>query len=501
MSAHQTETYLRLLAEAELRQVPDLSGPGPHGHRVSLAGATLAAVRAVAPDVAWRTIADFQTAVALRSGDLPAALRSLHAPHWARPTVPPAGPPRAGAGPAAGGPAWAGPPGAGPVQASPAGASPGAVLTPTAIPIGVTLPLPPEQEGWYGELQLLCLARTDAAVAITVATRWVGQTRRSATARPPHAPFHPVGARDDTGTGYPAVLWDRGVEDGRDWWDCHLGLSPAPPATARWLEIGPGANGRHVRVDLATPGGTLARVSARPIPPVSLAARMVDRVGEELLCQGLAGRVAGQPRSAQVALLMHDLIGSGALPADDPAIGRLAALGWRLGLELGPRVGRYLSAGRPAENALAQPLPPAWASLLIDGDARDGPEGVAAFAATLPEIDGARLALAGLRSDRDGATLHVMSSGWEPLGFGWLVHSSQPGSEPPDVALSWQARDSAGRWHLVKEVNWGSRQGMIQMQLTPPLHPAASSLEVIVTGTSREVRATVPLDWMSGTGR
>ncbi len=33
------------------------------------------------------------------------------------------------------------------------------------------------------------------------------------------------------------------------------------------------------------------------------------------------------------------------------------------------------------------------------------------------------------------------------------------------------------------------------MYLTPPLHPAATALEVIVTGPASRVRATVPLSW------
>jgi len=39
---------------------------------------------------------------------------------------------------------------------------------------------------------------------------------------------------------------------------------------------------------------------------------------------------------------------------------------------------------------------------------------------------------------------------------------------------------------------------MIQMHLTPPLHPSASSVEVIISGTRSEIRAAVPLDWMDG---
>lgn len=458
------ERYLRLLAEAELRQAPVHPGPGPHIHRVWLAAAALAAARAVDPGAAWQVLADFETAAALRNGDFRMVLRSAHPPHRARP------------------------PGTG--QPAPAGSPP----APAAIPIGATLPLPPEQEGWYGELRLLCLAHTDSQAAITVATRWVGQARRSATPRPRHAPFHQVGALDDSGTSHPGALWDMGIEDGREWWDCHLGLTPAPPAGTRWLEVGPGAGGRRVRVDLAAAGPPPVQVSVAPAEPASAAARLLDRAGEELLCHGPASVMGGLPLGRRVAVLIQDLTGSGALPADDPAVQRLAALGWRLGLDLG--AGSYRDG--PGRRVPAGRLPAAWASLLIDGDTRDGPDGVAPFAASLPEIDGARLALAGLRSARDGVTLHVMAGGWEPLGLGWLVHGTPPGHEPPDVSLSWQARDSAGRWHLVRGTNWGSRQGMIQMHLTPPLHPASSSLEVIITGTRSEIRAALPLNWMDG---
>jgi len=200
MSAGNGETYLRLLAEAELRQSPLPAGPGPHAHRMWLAATALAAAQAVDAGAAWQVLADFEMAARLRAGDPSAVLRGAHPPHWARP-------------------ASSGPP-----------AASGPVPVPVAIPIGATLPLPPERDGWYGELQLLCLARTESEAAITLATRWVGQARRSATARPRHAPFHQVGALDDSGTSHPGTLWDMGIEDGRDWWDCHLGLAPARPA-------------------------------------------------------------------------------------------------------------------------------------------------------------------------------------------------------------------------------------------------------------------------------
>ena len=85
--------------------------------------------------------------------------------------------------------------------------------------------------------------------------------------------------------------------------------------------------------------------------------------------------------------------------------------------------------------------------------------------------------------------------GWRPgLDLG-------PGGTPPDLSLSWRARDSAGRWHLVSGMSWGApaqTRGMIKMYLTPPLHPAATALDVFVTGPRHQVQATVPLRWARG---
>jgi hypothetical protein len=474
----QAETYLRLLAEGELRRAPVFPGPGSQPHRVALAATALASADAISLDTAWRVVADFQAACALRGGDAVPAAASLHSPSW---------PPRARAGAgqlaAVRHAAAVFMSGSHRPQPAPPDAAPAA---PAAVPIGTILPLPAERDGWYGELQLLALARTDTAAAITVATRWAGQTRRSATPRPRHAPFHEVAAVDDRGVCYRAALWDMGIEDGREWWDCHLGLTPAPPDGIRWLDIGPGAHGQYVRVVLPAPEWA-AGIASQPIPPVAAAARLLDRAGDELLAAGPASRAAGRSLAARVALLITDLTGSGVLAADDPAVARLLGLGWRLGVDLGlPAGGRIPRAA----------LPEAWHSMLADGDAADGPEGAAVFAANLPEIGGAWFSLAGLRSACDGATLHVMASGWTPHGNGWVVHGLGSHSDPRQRALTWRARDSAGRWHLVTAMHWGSQQGMIQMRLLPPLHPAAVSLEVMVSDGARAVSATVPLDWL-----
>ena len=483
------ETYLRLVAEAELRQRPVISGPGPHPHRVWVTAATLAAAGVIHPDVAWQVVSEFEISAGLRSGNFRPVISTVHRP----PGVGQPGVPASQHGASQHGASQHG--------ASQHGASSGGGSrqggrpvangpdVPTAVRVGATLPLPAEREGWYGELCLLSLARTEAQAALAVAARWAGQTRRAAGPRPRHAPFYQVGAVDDRGISYRASLWDMGIEDGREWWDCHLALDPAPAPGARWLEIGPGAQGQRVRIDLAAPPGEV-QIVTEPVSPVSAAARLLDQVGDDLL-----GLEASEPRAsgqleARIVQIIADLIGSSALQADDPAVLRLAGLGWRLGLDLG--------LGGPVP---ARAMPPAWISVLADVHAHDGPEAVAPFAADLPEIGGSRFALAGLRSARGGATLHVMAAGWEPHAQGWLVHGTGPSGEPLDLSLSWRARDSTGRWHLVSGMSWGmttQTKGMIKMYLTPPLHPGATSLDVILSGPRCRVQATVPLDWASG---
>ena len=82
----RAETYLRLLAEAELRRAPVLPGPGSQPHRVALAATALASADAISLVTAWQVVADFQAACALRVGDPGPALLSLRSPGWqARP--------------------------------------------------------------------------------------------------------------------------------------------------------------------------------------------------------------------------------------------------------------------------------------------------------------------------------------------------------------------------------------------------------------------------------
>jgi hypothetical protein len=81
------------------------------------------------------------------------------------------------------------------------------------------------------------------------------------------------------------------------------------------------------------------------------------------------------------------------------------------------------------------------------------------------------------------ATLNVFSWGWRP----------RPRTFRLDQPLSWWARDNAGRWHLGRVAPTDGPH--FHLELIPPLDPAATELEIVLTGTSSRVSATVPLAW------
>jgi len=130
--------------------------------------------------------------------------------------------------------------------------------------------------------------------------------------------------------------------------------------------------------------------------------------------------------------------------------------------------------------------------VLADRGRRDGPRAVTRAAVTLPALDGARIALTALESAPDRTLLHMLAMGWDPPAtFGLRAFSGA--GQPP---LSWWARDSAGRWHTASGGSWGrhgDRQWTGALQLRPPLHPAATSLELIITGSSQQLRIKLPL--------
>jgi hypothetical protein len=170
----RAETYLRMLAESELRRMASPSRHDPRSAPIRLAATALIAADGIDAETAQRVLVDLEDAVALRAG-IPPGASGIASRYWLERirSQRAADPARLG------------------VQLR-------------AVPAGVTLPLLPEHEGWRGEFRLLALVTVEGYAALTVAARWVAQAGRSASRRPSHAPFDQVGAVDDQGRSYQA---------------------------------------------------------------------------------------------------------------------------------------------------------------------------------------------------------------------------------------------------------------------------------------------------------
>jgi hypothetical protein len=352
-----------------------------------------------------------------------------------------------------------------------------------AVPVGATIAAAPDSG--LGDTSLLALVIAPDRASLTA----VGHR----PVRPGQAPrdqweaFHDPSnswpsATDDGGNSYQLDLGSWSSERGGSWTGT-LDLSPVPAAGIRWLDLIVSPGSEPTRVDL-TDASRDSDGAAGPIPAGSPVARLFEAAAENLLeyaarnndgvrhYQGLSG----------IADIATALEACGALPPACAALDRLAALARHLGVDV-PAV--ISASAQPAE------LPDAWTSVLANGHRRDGPRGIAAAAAVLPELDGARFVLAGLRSDADGAELRV-------LGWGQRVDPYTFGRDT-DGPWSWWARDDAGRWHILRMNGGGYGNGHsdAEMRLFPPLHPDATSLEVTLTGATGQVTATMPLGWLA----
>jgi hypothetical protein len=355
-----------------------------------------------------------------------------------------------------------------------------------AVPVGVTTPAAPDSG--LADISLLALVIAPDRATLTVAGRMAGPSGRW----PYREPWP-----QSSGPDQPSVVDDRGndydLHEGSGWSDSEerwvgvLRLSPDPPAGTQWLELTMSPGSPAIRVDLADPGADGETVSG-PLPaglppPGGPAGQLIDAAAEELLRlavttgdEGLAWHDLSSVTDTVTAL---DAVGALA-PARD-AVSRLIALARRLGVTVPPA----LSAAAPPGQ-----LPAAWADVLENRERRDGPDREAAAAVVLPELDGARFVVAGLRSHAGGAELNV-------LGWG-QHHTPRLLIEEAGDSWSWYARDDRGRWHVGTEGSCSSddHHTDLQLELVPPLHPEATSVDLILGGRSGQVTATVRLDWM-----
>jgi hypothetical protein len=459
MDRERAETFVRLLAEAALR------GPDPSAGLLQAAWA-LTAVGALDHQTAEAILADAELALAVRHG----ATRPGRLGPLARigalmdPGHIPA-----------------------PVPSPPAAAAPDRYVA-----VGRMIAF--HDETVSGEFGLMSYART-AAGARLIAT-WQTRDplgRRRGAGLPPAGPFR---LTDDRGNGYEMLFSITSQPESA----CELTLRPDPPAGIRWLDISaPGE--RAVRIHLE-PGAGLEH-GADGVPAqvsrtgLSAGEHLLNRIAERLLTVApefphelrlrLAAVTPGPVTNLTSGLgaAIAALEAAEALSPLSPVPGRLAALCEAL------RVPGHGITAAPAPD-----LPEPWVSMLSHYHRRkpdSAPPGddFAGVAAALPELDGVKLVLLGVQN-YDGSTwMKALAVGQLPDRRPWA-----PGGDMAFPLSVW-VRDSAGRWHVARPAGWHESDGeaTVTLRLLPPLTRQGDRIEVLATGRSAEVRATLPLRW------
>lgn len=471
MPSPAAETHVRLLAEAELRRAitapayswldADFGMGGEPAkeaglHRVRAVASALLRIGALDGVAAHSLLSDFAAALAARG--LAPAQRLLDA---ATPSTSEPGPGEFADWPV------------------PAGRY-------RAIPISGAVPA--ELGGYLGEvhLQTLALAPDCAMIVTTFVSTWrepAGLPADGLSRQPSFPPFGESGLTDDRGRPY--RLDYQTAEGG---WHQYgiLGISPIPPAGVRWLDMPTGASG-VLRIPVADRGAvrnrstgagrdTDAKVTVEPLPARAAGEHLLTAVADTLLGGGSMVGMAATSIAAGLSEVESALRAVRALPADSAIAAHLAALCQRRSIDV---------RGDLAHRARAAGLPSPWASVLSRSQHRDGRTGVVPLAAVLPELDGARFVLAGLSSWERQLSVPFAAWGWSP----------RPRVFRPRQPFSWWARDDAGHWYIGRTGPFHSMARTFQVEFTPPLHPDARSLDIILTGSAARVTVSVPLRW------
>ena len=300
MDRERAETYLRLLAEAELRRATTMAARSSSGRwpsaRLALAARALSAVGAVGAGVADQIQADVGLAVAVRHG-LPArgpGPDRIRLTSQRRP--------------------W------------------------RVVPVGQVIQI---RDGDLRREVLVMAYAQSADGALLIAVGW---------------PFRPFTAADDRGVRY-LISWQVGPAV------TQLPLQPDPPRQIRWLDLSTAAGEPATRIDLdrhiPVPDVTVTPAAHSPGELLLdvIAARILGLVTP--LPQDNPGAL--MPADADLRAFVGDgpgqivaaLHAAGVLPPDSPAPGQLAGLCARLGID-----GHGITA--PPD----QDLPERWQSIL-----------------------------------------------------------------------------------------------------------------------------------------
>lgn len=455
MSRERAETYLRQLAEAELRArtlpAARIPGRGQDPGRLALAEPALVAVGVIDAGTADQIRADLELAVAVRQpgqqnqaspgqrGLPPDARKQLaelmHNPSGRAGTVASYFPGLAAAYP-----------------------RPAPHRAPwRVVPAGRVIPI--RDRDVRRELLLVAYLQSADGARFTVAD----------------GRFHGLTAVDDHGACYQIECrWGHAA--------ALLVLRPDPPRHVRWLDLttAPGEPATRIDLDPPIPAPDLT-VTRNAHNPGEL---LLDVIAARILCAGAASFVADEP--GRIVAALH---ACGALPPASPVPGQLAGLCTRMG-----NPGHGITAPPAAD------LPEPWQHMLTRPRLPQAGPAPGITAATIAELHGARITILGLH--------HSMIVGRYNSVTQTIVHMLVSGVTPEDdwtfgrvvrpLPALW-ARDSSGRWHATQTQGVGpspsSREVIVWLAIVPPLDSGTPWIDVVATGRSAEVRIRLPLCW------
>ena len=225
-------------------------------------------------------------------------------------------------------------------------------------PIGRALEVASDRTPSTLHLMSLVATDTEALIAVVMRMHWPPDGSSSdleiIEAGPQHLPYDRLWAVDDERTRY-TVRFEAGQGETATWRGV-IQLSPLPPRRARWLDlIGDGT--RLLRLPLhpaAAPGRPPAPPPAEPTA-ILPADRLLMAEAERILVTGDAAGPAEGPDLGEIITVLTD---AGVIAAGNPLPGQLAALCQRLG------AARHGITVWPAAD-----IPAGWASVVAHRDA------------------------------------------------------------------------------------------------------------------------------------